>query len=483
VGQINTVRLLQSLQSNFSFVADYGYLLLANASASHAITQNQLTSASPGPGSGFSHIPLGRSSPKERHAIHFRKFTSIQQCLLPPVTSLRGLCDNIVHLLHYRRPGPSLTAVIEYHDQHPSFQSTRSYNILLSRAVQTANFGIAHMLLKVMRNAELPANMETRKLYARLLVRQNRWEDAWFYVKQSMREPGGDSGRPSRTLYQLWLELLGPSRTTQRKHSLPWRLNSSSHLFAVSRLKKSTTQSFTHRDARRAQYVSAQMSGLQTGAVSPHEIWIYTFACFQVGQPETAKALAGTFLANLPRHINARRQIQILEIIHLVMVRGSTGVASGLKRLQYMRQLMSSLLTLHPSLKPSPRTLLILLRNIQTSRRASQYAHKVSSLFTARWGVQMQDESVYRFLALLSLKQRKDGSLKNLIRRRKSQFQHDTVGFSSSDWPPRHGRYPPPRACAHWNQRQSWWFRRLRARRIRMRIILGAQKPLDVHSR
>lgn len=96
---------------------------------------------------------------------------------------------------------------------------------------------------------------------------------------------------------------------------------------------------------------------------------------------------------SLPSRINSR----ILHIVHLLL-----HAKYGCPSYTHGRNTLMDILPLHPDLKPTPQTLVILLQNLRTADRRSVRAYETLQWFRKRWP-DIEDEAVRRTVAKFAL--------------------------------------------------------------------------------
>ncbi len=93
---------------------------------------------------------------------------------------------------------------------------------------------------------------------------------------------------------------------------------------------------------------------------------------------------------------------QNLKLVHLVVCYGST--EKGITRFFQSRQTLQSLLALHPTLRPTSATLLILLSQLSRCSEPGGIASRLVEEFKDRWGCEVENAEVRQKVASLALK-------------------------------------------------------------------------------
>jgi hypothetical protein len=339
--------------------------------------------------------------------------------LLPTPVSPAGLHHNLLHLLSYHRNSPPpLRSLISYHrsfGDRPFLYSARSYNLLISLALRNAAFGTAERLLAVMRAQGVQGDLETWKLRTRWLIRVGRWMDAW---REGMRNIGrghphfhtpefgnGKEGMP----LPIWLEFLGTMkrgaiRTCRRD---PRRVRDQCGEEVVREPMLEVVQETEDRlatDATRYKMLMQhppRLTATERTRIPPRAVYLAVQMMLRMDS-KAALRFTEAYLKGLPSHIGHRWAQACLSIIHLHIVSVSK---RGLSAYHASRMTLNALLAIHPQLRPTSTTLLLLLRHLKQTRRCGTIAQSVVLAFRKRWGLRTMDQRVRRRVASLALKE------------------------------------------------------------------------------
>ncbi|PBL01262.1 hypothetical protein ARMGADRAFT_1160484 [Armillaria gallica] len=284
---------------------------------------------------------------------------------LPPSSTRKALLNNLIHLAQ-RRPSPGLPALIDYHALHRGVHSTRSYNLLIDLSIRHKSFGMVSSLLEAMSVEGIDHNHITKKLLLRWLIHTDRRSEAWQLLEETTTSPGS---APLPVDY--WLEFFHSSRLT------PLSNTEFLHLMEISPVKFTET-------------------------TTPRVMSVVIRAILRLGRPSYALQLVTTYLSSMPRKVDAVLARQNLKLVHLVVCYGST--EKGITRFFQSRQTLQSLLALHPTLRPTSATLLILLSQLLRCKRAGSIASRLVEEFKDRWGCEVENTEVRQKVASLALK-------------------------------------------------------------------------------
>ncbi|KAJ4486035.1 hypothetical protein J3R30DRAFT_1442934 [Lentinula aciculospora] len=313
---------------------------------------------------------------------------STQWHSLPPATSRAILYRNLSRL-SCRVPPITLPQFMDYHDLYSETQSTRSYNFLISMAIRTASFGSVQWLLQSMATAKINRNLETHKLVIRWQIRIGAWDAAW----QMLTAPGVASNLRNTSVSAgwldfLWLEFFGSlkRRSIRRKGVV---IEEPDDPFVVY--------------AQRFLLLMENRPAFSLTQAKPRVIHSIAYILLQLHQREQALQLVQTYFSHLPSQITPDSTRQCLDIINILIVFGSR--ARGLKKFYEHRRILTSLLTLHPSFRPTSTTLFLLLGSLRGAMRSGVLASECLSSFKRKWGADIEDHKVRLRVASLALKQ------------------------------------------------------------------------------
>jgi hypothetical protein len=328
-----------------------------------------------------------------------------------PAKTRAALYQNLLYLLSHRTPIPSLPALLDYHDLHTGLRSTRSYNLLVSQALRHASFGTVQWLLTAMRADGLSGNLETWKLKVRWLIQTGWWDRAWNEVMEFRGQ--NDHGWIPQTLPvvppQIWLEFFrtlkrrtSRSRPTMR-HSLEADGEAASPPVSQVLAEHPDTNRIYPERYRKLTANYPLLSPEVLARASPRMVYFVVMTMLNSQQSATALSFTQAYLKALPPTVPANWARICQEIVHLHIALGSS--QKGLRKFYESRRTMVSLTKLHPALKPTSTTLLLLLSSLRHAKRCGTIAWNVCSSFKQQWGAQTEDRRVRRKIATLAVKE------------------------------------------------------------------------------
>ncbi|KAG6879765.1 hypothetical protein C0992_012085 [Termitomyces sp. T32_za158] len=380
--------------------------------------------------------------------------------------STTSLYRNLLRLLH-RDPPASLPVLLDYHDLHPDFRSTSSYNLLISLAIRTASYGIARRLLRAMRIDKVRGNLETWRLRVRWLVQSGMWNKAWnesMYMlsrTDSMTKEADDFGfKVSDALpLSIWMEFFrtlkyGTTRVRPRK-----RTQDSTSLVPNDESSDLYSARYHTLMNNRPTVIPRDLS-----KTPPKVVYNAVWTLLHVGQADKAVSFFKRYLTCLPRSLTTSWYNTCLDILHLLIAKGSS--QKGLRRLYETRRMMVSLLSVYPTLRPTSTTLFLLLAPLRRAKRCGTVAANVLRAFKSDYGKRTEDRRVRRRVANLALKEGRmdivDKMLRAELRVRGNQttwrLMRRVTGAAKPL--PRKPFRPPLRTIFRHNGReQRWWCR------------------------
>lgn len=305
----------------------------------------------------------------------------------------------------------SLSALIDYHFRCPRpSRSTRSYNFLVGVAMRHAAFGTVTRLLLAMREEEVPANMETWKLIVRWLVRTGRWDEAWGRVQSIVARglhPQSNPPNSNRTHsipLALWLELLGSQkRGALRQSKVPRMGPSVCHNDVFPKSTPVPLPSHTSPlTLSRYQTLLKALPPFDLSEIRPRTVLILVRAMIEAGQRDLALSTTASYLKCLPR-LTRSQQHATLKLVHLHMY--TLPIKPGLTRHFAQRRVLAELMDTHHDIRPSPKTLFLLLGSLRGCRRCGTLAMKCLQTFRKRWGPRIEAGIVWRRISGLALKE------------------------------------------------------------------------------
>jgi hypothetical protein len=333
--------------------------------------------------------------------------------MLTPV-SKSALYQNLLSLLsHHPTSRSSLPNLISYHNRFPSFQSTRSYNLLISYAIRHTAFVTVTQLQRAMRSQNIPANLETWKLSIRSLIRCSRWGDAWQEVMRVIGKDSrtgrhhdefslvsrGSGGMP----LAIWMEFFGTAKRGLNPHRGSDRNEATRRRGGFDVTQEAGDQLAT--DIERFKLLMNNPPNLtanQLRKIPARTVYLAVQMMLRIDQRDPAWKLTKSYLDGLPAEINDKWAHACLNIIHLYIIfekkRGLSGYSSA-------RKTTDSLLSMSRCLRPNSTTLFLLLRSLRRTKRCGTIAYDILKKYKRRWGMWVEDDRVRRRVAGLALKE------------------------------------------------------------------------------
>ena len=336
---------------------------------------------------------------------------------LPTPTSCEMLYQNILDMHKYSHS--PLTTLINYHFSRYQdtrlLRSTRSFNFLVSLALREAAFGTASRLFDAMKAESVRPNLETWKLTVRWLVRTGRREEALRRIERIMRreqwreELGLHSGHKGGLPLPLWTELFGslkrgalrrwvkipdqqgkPRRRTPRFRCVVLRAHDASTSAQAARF-------------RSLMHIFPTATSGEYSQLSPRAVFFIVQAMIEMGNRREALEATLSYFQSLPRRLSRTQRNAALDIIHLHM--GAVTQKPGLSRHFAQRRVIFDLLAAHSGIRPSSKTLFLVLASLRPCQRCGTVALKCLKTFRRRWGPRTESSLVRRRIAGLSVKE------------------------------------------------------------------------------
>ncbi|KZT05849.1 uncharacterized protein LAESUDRAFT_759755 [Laetiporus sulphureus 93-53] len=324
--------------------------------------------------------------------VHYGPYEPPLPARRPNPRSATGLYRNLL-FFRISRPTLSLETLIDYHGAFREYQTTRSFNLLITLALRLVRYGTARALFRDMQARGTPPDSFTRQLRVRLLLRDGTgWHTAWR--EQFMHAQDENRGMP----LSVWLEFFAVE-----------------HNYSLRRWRHSTTQPSERELAvvppvefktleKRHQIL---MQNLPTIADN-HWTRIPSRAIRQIvrililtNHREHAITITSFLFRLLPEKLPPRWNQACLDIVHLHML---PGPRRGLPHYNFARKLFFKLIRLRPDLQPSATTLFLLMQHLKRSTNGIAMAQPLVYHFVARWGHRVVDDKVRRLLASLAIK-------------------------------------------------------------------------------
>ncbi|KAH7104656.1 hypothetical protein BKA62DRAFT_472179 [Auriculariales sp. MPI-PUGE-AT-0066] len=335
--------------------------------------------------------------------------------LYPPRSSAQ-LYQRLLQLinapLHPTNPQPTayLKTLREYHDTHPEYQSTKTYNLLIEHAIRHTAWTVAWKLIMRMnhRSFDFPANLETEKLAVRLLIRVGRWNDAWTRV---WHPTGAAYKWARRDPLPFWFEFFAFISRGMRLwyRARFWKVDRDP--VVENRLLLKLMQ----------QIPSA--TGLSFNNASPRLVTALVYVLLRLERVHAAYNIAKEFLRGLPTPLHARANREAMGIIHLFPAYGAEKIYDH----QAIMGTFESLMALNPELRPSPDTLCFLMRSLSRRVNGGEMAFELLENARKRWGTRVEDSSTRRVIASLALRNRRRDIVFKMFKRQARYNSHKTV--------------------------------------------------------
>ena len=309
----------------------------------------------------------------------------------------RGLRDALLRLLH-RDPPPSLSELIRYHTSYGPLQSVESHNLLIGVALWHNQWGIARKLLNRMEFANIQPNLETRKLRTRLLIRTGGWVRAWRQECSTSQTEG------SLLPFTIWAEFFGCTKyhgvrrleTTTSPSGKPLirmvPVPPSERDDPISRLNQMRVllQYLPNVNLRQVVDVPARIIRSVVGTT------------LIGGHADYAKQLTECYFRSLPAVLGEGQLSHCTEIIHLHLLNTpKRGLAKYYNAIRALRHYLA----FHSQFRPTPKTLLCILRTLRDTKKAATISQHMVAYFEKRWGPEIVDPQVKYRLASFAFKE------------------------------------------------------------------------------
>ena len=207
------------------------------------------------------------------------------------------------------RPQPQLQNLMFYHAHYPHLQSAKSYNFLLSFAIEQDNLAAARDLFREMRKNKVDGDIETRKFWVRYMVKTNRWMKAWKMETSHGPLP-----------LRIWMEFLTWDTPFIPPPPPPMRAPGKM-------LERQPTNEVKGR------LLVQQFPVLvpnELANVPPRAVFVVVRWMMRTGNRELAWQMTTRYFMHLPRELPPTTQRICLDIIHLhLLPRGGTSYTSN----------------------------------------------------------------------------------------------------------------------------------------------------------
>lgn len=306
-------------------------------------------------------------------------------------TDSTSLYRNLLTLVYNKqRPTPLPDLIQYYHHNSRDYHSTRSYNFLISLAIRHACLGTAHELIKTMRVEGFKGDLETWKLKVRLLIRCGQWGGAWRSVLADVKNPermcdiGLSPKLGAGMPLVIWIEFF----MTMKLGSIRQWTGKDGGLQILRENLRNGEDSGASVDVQRLRVLMEHAPTLtpdQYTAMPARAVYFIVWAMLRIDHPDDARNMTRSYLTGLPAKLDDTHIRASLDIIHL-------HISFGIKELDALaahrcaRQLVEEFLSMHDDLRPSARTLFLLLRPLKRSLYAGTHARRAVNAFCNKWG-------------------------------------------------------------------------------------------------
>jgi hypothetical protein len=360
---------------------------------------------------------------------------------------------------------------------------TRAYNRAIALAIRETRFVHARRLLNEMRAGGIPGDVHTWKLSVRLLVRTGHWHKAWTDTITAVHggthgvitlphdpptTPASLSGANDPLLYgtgpgrgmplPVWLELLG----TQS----PARVRAISDPHTPQRRSRELTrdategvQAMDQRMILLMKYFPA-LAPEEQARMPPYAIFMAVQWLLRAGRRAEAVKLtvalvsrgppvpkSGASLMDVSEEGTCGRNARLLswqraclDVLHLhlsVPLSTSPSLSSlpvsqtGLSEYYSARKAVKDILAAHDALKPTPRTLFLLLGSLRRTKQCGTLAWRTVQWFSRRWGdgqpESVEDRRVRRRLTSLAIKEGRLDIAEDAMKRQRAASESEAA--------------------------------------------------------
>jgi hypothetical protein len=331
----------------------------------------------------------------------FRTSTLLQ------IDSASSLYQNLVRLSGNPLP-PSvsrsvkLRGLLDFHQQHHEFQSTNSFNLMVSLAIAIRDYSSANALIKEMVRRGLHNGSEFRKLSVRFWLRQGKWTEMW------VRET--DAGKRSIPL-PIWIEFLGAVRIFEELSADASQEERQAYREGcASALSSRHTLLMRHRPV---------LTPTQTAIMPPRAMFSLMQWMLQARERKEAFNLTVTYFQRLPRMLSRSYSRCCTAIMNLHL-------EARMEEVRELRPLLQKLLSLHPELRPNTDTLWLVLGAVRTRHGNSVKLVRIVRYFQEKWGEEIADERVLSFIADRARRDRFPRVLKKVIQEYERRRERST---------------------------------------------------------
>ncbi|KAJ7293500.1 hypothetical protein C8J57DRAFT_1269195 [Mycena rebaudengoi] len=192
---------------------------------------------------------------------------------------------------------------------------------------------------------------------------------------------------------------------------------------------------------------------------SSRAVRIVIRAMLSVKRANSAFLLATRYFDGLPRYVSAKWAAECVAIMDAIVAFEAR--RRGLLDFYSARRKLNSLLAIHPSFRPTPKTLYILLSTLRQAKQCGTVA--------ARWGPQVEDRRVRRRVASYAIKERRLDIVDKVFEAEHKSRQQGTERDAGT--PERLKLGSRPRELVLRRGYESWLWKRLGVRRRLLRTL------------
>jgi hypothetical protein len=225
---------------------------------------------------------------------------------------------------------------------------------------------------------QISGNFETEKLKTRWYVRSGLWEHAWLHVTTT---------HPKVIPLPLWLEFFHGTKAGAlgTRRNAP-RVNSPQERFQI---LMSKLPAFVPNEVQ----------------ASVRAVHIVVRAMLSLNRPQSALTLATRYFNGLPRHVGVEWAKKCVAVIDALIA--FEAKKRGLLDFYAARRKLNSLLAIHPSFRPTPKTLYLLLGTLRQAKQCGTVSWQTLTKFKTRWGPQVEDRRARRRVASYAIIERR----------------------------------------------------------------------------
>ncbi|TRM60238.1 hypothetical protein BD626DRAFT_505882 [Schizophyllum amplum] len=324
---------------------------------------------------------------------------------LPSPTSRKTFLENIYTLCARGTPLPTL---LDYHAASP-FQSRASLHALLQKAVRERAFGSVAWIARAMRSAGMHVDP---RLAVRALVKSGYWERAWTLAQtHAGRPPTSDALARAEVPLEIWREF------TRALHVASLRLR------IRRRLRDRKMEGSPPLPVR--QWLEHVPAYIPENLAQLHPVDAYGLirALILADRRRFGVQLAMAYFKSLGPDLPPSRVRHCLDIVNLIVAFAYP--LRGLRQFHQANTAAQLLVSLHPSFRPTPSTLFLLLRPLKHAKRCGTIAVSALQFYTRRWGECVVNARVRRRAINLCIKEKRWDLVRALLAHQRARGLSD----------------------------------------------------------